>query len=395
MEDKYNFVTQELLLAGYTAENHPDYVRIPSGVCGKSPLDNIYGGFEYTQDFLNKKAFRTGYGLYVQASNCISHMDYMGVSWCYENDNVLIRCPYIKNSCEQNDPLLMEMMSDFHLCACHITGDYKYANSVEYLEELAAEEEKAAYQEFEHSHKGRICRNHMRYCRKQKTWEFSYDPLVCVRSCYSEGYCPVRGRILTKEKGNVFYDVRVSTIRKDETLFDGEKKVLIIKGRKLLEKQISMDICKAIVSLGTDHIYQKEWHNTYSMRALTDPDLTIEILNVRALKRNKRDDNHTLLDRIEGTQIIYETDQEKEIKKQKQERKKMRLAKLQRKLVMHGFEELQESEKRLLQKKFNAEQLEELDRQHREYIQRKQQAENQYQQMTLFTVENEGEDGNE
>ena len=78
MEDKYNLVTQELLLAGYTAENHPDYVRIPSGVYGKSPLDNIYGGFEYTQDFLNKKAFRTGCGLYVQASNCISHMDYMG-----------------------------------------------------------------------------------------------------------------------------------------------------------------------------------------------------------------------------------------------------------------------------------------------------------------------------
>lgn len=83
------------------------------------------------------------------------------MSWCYENDNVLIHCPYMKNSCEQNDPLLMEMMCDFHLCACHITGDYKYANSVEYLEELAAEEEKAAYQEFEHSHKGRICRNHM------------------------------------------------------------------------------------------------------------------------------------------------------------------------------------------------------------------------------------------
>ena len=58
-----------------------------------------------------------------------------------------------------------------------------------------------------------------------------------MRSCYSEGYFPVRGRILTKEKGNVFYDVRVSTIRKDETLFDGEMKVLIIKGRKLLEKQ--------------------------------------------------------------------------------------------------------------------------------------------------------------
>ena len=101
MEEKYNLVTQELLLAGYTEEHYPDYVRLPSGVFGKSPLENIYGGFEYTQDFLSRKAFRTGCGLYVQASNCISDMDYMGVSWCYENDNVLIHCPYMKNSCEQ------------------------------------------------------------------------------------------------------------------------------------------------------------------------------------------------------------------------------------------------------------------------------------------------------
>ena len=109
--------------------------------------------------------------------------------------------------------------------------------------------------------------------------------------------------------------------------------------------------------------------------------------------RNKRDDNHELLDRIEGTRIVYETDQEKEIKRQKQERKKIKLVNLQRKLVTHGFEGLQDSEKRLLQKKLNAEQLEELNLQHREYVQRKH--ENQYQQMTLFAAENEGEDGNE
>ena len=44
-------------------------------------------------------------------------------------------------------------------------------------------------------------------------------------------------------------------------------------------------------------------------------------------------------------------------------------------------------------RKLNAEQLEELNLQHREYVQRKH--ENQYQQMTLFAAENEGEDGNE
>ena len=37
-EYKYNLLTQELLLQGYTTENHPDYVRIGIGKMGKSPL---------------------------------------------------------------------------------------------------------------------------------------------------------------------------------------------------------------------------------------------------------------------------------------------------------------------------------------------------------------------
>ena len=39
-EYKYNLLTQELLLQGYTTENHPDYVRIGIGKMGKSPLEN-------------------------------------------------------------------------------------------------------------------------------------------------------------------------------------------------------------------------------------------------------------------------------------------------------------------------------------------------------------------
>ena len=36
---------EQLKNAGYTEEHYPDYVRLPGGVFGKSPLENIYGGF--------------------------------------------------------------------------------------------------------------------------------------------------------------------------------------------------------------------------------------------------------------------------------------------------------------------------------------------------------------
>lgn len=48
-------------------------------------------------------------------------------------------------------------------------------------------------------------------------------------------------RILEKEKGNVFYDIRVSTVRKNGTLFDGQPITSIIKGKKFLERQASME----------------------------------------------------------------------------------------------------------------------------------------------------------
>ena len=65
---EYNLLTQELLLQGYTAEHYPDYVRIGNGRLGKSPLENSCGGFIYTKDYLEKKAFMSGCGLYVSSA---------------------------------------------------------------------------------------------------------------------------------------------------------------------------------------------------------------------------------------------------------------------------------------------------------------------------------------
>ena len=75
---------------------YPDYVRIPQGSFEDELLNNICGGFEFKRDYLAKQYYQTGCGLYVTERNCISEMWYMDVNWCFENDNVLIHCPYHK-----------------------------------------------------------------------------------------------------------------------------------------------------------------------------------------------------------------------------------------------------------------------------------------------------------
>ena len=118
-EYKYNLLTQELLLQGYTTENHPDYVRIGIGKMGKSPLENSDGGFVYTDEYLEEKTFMSGCGLYVKWENCIDRLEYMNETFCFENDNVVFRCPWHKRDCERNHPLLKE--DEF--CACHMVSE--------------------------------------------------------------------------------------------------------------------------------------------------------------------------------------------------------------------------------------------------------------------------------
>lgn len=104
---EYNLLTQALLAAGYTVDNFPtDKVRLPGGCYGKSPLENIYGGFEYVCRYSDNFVYKTGCGLYVKGRNVIGNMSTAGIDWCYENDNPVIRCPYDKPDCPQNDPKL-------------------------------------------------------------------------------------------------------------------------------------------------------------------------------------------------------------------------------------------------------------------------------------------------
>lgn len=103
----YNELTKRLLCEGYSAEHFPeDMVHIAyGGYRGVGDvMNNIYGGFEYNRTYSDKLVYQTGCGKYVFGRNAISNMSYMGVDWCHENDNPVIRCPYDKPECPDNDP---------------------------------------------------------------------------------------------------------------------------------------------------------------------------------------------------------------------------------------------------------------------------------------------------
>ena len=136
-EEKYNLITQELLLAGYCAEHHPDYVVVPAGRCGASPLDNTDGGFVYNRKYLEKAVFVTGCGLSVRYRECIGRLDYMDRMFCAENDNVIVKCPKYKKVCAYNDPLLSSESNYLCFCVCHMASDYTYEKSIQYLTEKA------------------------------------------------------------------------------------------------------------------------------------------------------------------------------------------------------------------------------------------------------------------
>ena len=170
----------------------------------------------------------------------------------------------------------------------------------------------------------------------------------------------LRGRPLSKKTGNIYYDLKVSTIRKDDTFFAGEPVVTITRGKKFLQSKVPVDICEEIVKRKQEDIFDKEWWNGYSMRALYDPDLKVEILNVRVATRLTQDKAQDTEDEKAGIYIGYEADFAKAKKKWKQKRKEKRLEQTKRKIVKKGWESLNDTEQRFMKKRLSVEQIEAL-----------------------------------
>ena len=100
-----------------------------------------------------------------------------------------------------------------------IVTDYQYEKSAEYLENQADQKKEELFQIFKEQHKNCICKMHMSYNYEKQEWSLQYDPMRCM--CGPGEYCMLRGRPLSKKTGNIYYDLKVSTIRKDDTFLPG------------------------------------------------------------------------------------------------------------------------------------------------------------------------------
>lgn len=350
--EEYNKLTKTLLEEGYTADNYPkDKVHIAHCYLNKeNPLDNFYGGFEYNRIYCHSFTYKTGCGMHVKGKNVISNMGFMSEEWCHENDNPVIRCPYDKPECPDNDTRLHGMQGGGLciqcFCVCHRTDEpYDYERSFEKVEKERQEEMKRKYQEYSDAHNGRVCGNHMFYDERTRTWSQRYEPTRCAHMCYSQyGYCPILGRQLSNKRGNVYYDLKTSgAVQKQDaqmSIFDKDRYVRITKGIRYLKKPCSMDICEAIVKTSSDDIRRK-YEMNHSVELMFDETFKFEIYNIRAESKPSRDLMQDLQDIRDGIEIQFEDDMLKERNEEKKEKreksKKKAIEKLEKKILEVGY----------------------------------------------------------
>ena len=355
---EYNKLTKRLLEEGYTADNFPkDKVHIANGCFSASgdPLDNIYGGFEYNRIYCDNFTYKTGCGMHIKGVNVLSSMGFMGEEWCHENDNPVIRCPYDKSACPNNDSRLHGTKGGGLCiqcwCVCHRTDEpYDYEKSFEKVEKERQEEKARKYKEYSDAHDGRVCANHMYYDERTRTWTQRYQPTRCASICYSQnGYCPVLGRQLSKKRGNVYYDLKTSGAVQKTTgqisLFDKERWERATKGIRFLKKPCSIDICEAIVKVQSDEII-RNYEVNHSTERMFDKTWNFKIYNIRAEAKPSRDLMQDLQDIKDGIPIIFEDEyikSEKENKKKKRALSKQKaIERLEKKLIDVGYHNMEE-----------------------------------------------------
>lgn len=392
MRKEYNLLTKKLLKEGYTAEQHPDYVKVCRSAWGKELWQNLAGGFEYTNEHLEKMVFKTGCGLLVKGGRfATGSMSYMGIDWIPENDNPVANCPYRKECCDLKDPVLGGQrggaMFKIVYCDCHQTTEpYKYEKSLEKVHDDKNRESRRKYEAFVKSRGGHVCRWHTRYNEWTGEWEQDYDPMICAENCIKMGRdCDLTHKPVSEKKGNVFYDVKTSHVRRDGMLFDGEKIVQIEKGVRLFKTAKSMTICEEAARKCKGEIERRERSRKHAEILINGWE--VEVLNVRAERRESRDLAQDLQDIAAGIEITHASDNEKKKREKKRERRKQaeerKVRKLEKKILKDGYESLEEYslDRRHADKWLGEERILELEEIRRKKIEEEK---NQPRQISLF-----------
>jgi hypothetical protein len=237
-----NELTQKLIEAGCEPEKHKaEFIAEPHKGCKLVYSEyswTHWNCLEYSPGFLRHMVFESPCGLLMYGISTYSHMGYMGITWCPENNNSVHACPKKKDGCKLNHKHLRDAFGhkkNILQCAFRFSNKvYDYENSYEkaWDDFHAMQERKKA----EFYSKLKWDNPDYRFCACIKwddakhEWYAKYNPWNCVYECNSEGTCTLTGKSLGGKKGNVFYDLKVIRVRHDGTFWDGQKEVSITKG---------------------------------------------------------------------------------------------------------------------------------------------------------------------
>lgn len=397
-EKAYNLLTQRLLAEGYTAENHPDYVFLPYGWDKEDPLNNLYGGFQYYGWHTYSKVFKTPCGIQCKGMRCITGMYYQNKNFTFEDDAPVIHCPYHNKGCLQKDAALRDAGIIGDMCNVHMVDEeYQYEGSVEEIIKMEEDEIRRKKIGFELMRNGRTCPIHMDYNQEKGEWTMTYNPRNCAHlKCRgqiggsSQNICPILGRELDPQKGNVFYDIKIRRYRADldGTLFEGQIDTHITKGVRLYEYTVSMDICRNIVKLCQDEIRQKvamEYHEETFRALYHNREFTVEVINIRAEQRENRDLMQDLQDIKEGIIITHESDRIKQNsamkKKRREDSKQKRIVAIERKILSQGYGNLESIDQKKACKLLGFDRIDELEAIREEKMQEEQE---EFVQISMF-----------
>ena len=398
---KQNLLTRGLLAAGYTVEDHPHYTVLKDNYGGGKSMDNYHGGFTFERKWIREQTFRTCCGLLCKGRQCQSGLSCRDISWTFENDRATVCCPYEKPDCSFRHRYLQRNPSTRFWCEVHMTAEeYRYEGSVEELQKLHEEEIQEKGMEFSRQRGGRVCREHMIFDRDTQEWQMHYDPYRCgERRC--GGLCPILGHELDEKKGNVFYDLKIRCQRSDldGTLFEGQVDTSIIRGRKLFSHPVSMDICRVCVKLCQERIgrdVRLEYSRQLSNAEYYGKEFSVEVLDIRAERRESRDLVQDLEDIRSGIQVVHASDMEKLEENAKKERREKTqeaaIKRLEKKLLKDGYGSLKEFslDKRHADRWLGEERIAQLERQRNEMEKERRE---QPVQISLSDLEGEEAEG--